>query len=174
MHDRSLLGSCLLHDVGSLTWSHANLYARRNVTNALQQFGYLDEDAETVEYIPYWRSGQYYQYGLGAPKADDEFADDDAQNLTAQLKEVCCTIYRNKKTNKALLVLGNYTDAAVSQNLVIKPQLLGGKPATKCTDVEVGQEIFLMADPKGAKQAVANVFDPVHIEPWQFRMLLVE
>ncbi len=173
--DRSLLTDALLYDVGVIrnSWTAANLYPYEAVRTALEQFGYMDEDAATVEYIPYWRSSPYYQYGLGAPKSDDEFTDDDAKGLAEQLKNIQCTIYRNKKTGKALLVLANSTDQPISQNLIIRPPLLDGRPAKKCVDVEVNEEIRFGKNPKD-NRPLANTFDPVYIGPWQFRMLVVE
>jgi hypothetical protein len=174
--DRSMLADALLYDVGVLPdpgHTLANVYPRRNVREALEKFGYLTEDAVTVEYIPYWRSDSYYQYGFGVPASSDEFADNDAKGLAEQLKGVICTIYKNKKTGKALLVLANGTDQPISQNLIIKPLLLDGRPPKKCTDVEVDEEIGFAQNPKD-KKLLTDTFNPLFIAPWQFRMVVVE
>ncbi len=174
MHDRSQLAYALMHDAGVIRASVANSNTWEAARAALETFGYFTEDAATVEYIPYWRSDAYYQYGLGAPKSDDAFADEDAKGLAEQLKKVYGTIYKNRKTGKALLVLANGTGESITQNLVIKPLLLDGRPARTCTDVEVNEGIELSSNPKNAAKRMVNTFNPIHIAPWQFRLLMVE
>ncbi|MBF0244598.1 MAG: hypothetical protein HQL31_04940 [Planctomycetes bacterium] len=172
MNDRSLLTSALLHDAGVLQRSHANTYPWVNVRRALEEFGYLEEDESSVEYIPYWRSASFYQYGYGTVQKEDEFASEEDQDLSGRIQEVYCTIYKNARTGKAMLVLANHSAKPIAQNLVLKDTLLG-RTAKKLTDVEVNQEIESAKDPKTNKD-IPNLYLPVHILPWQFRLLVAE
>jgi hypothetical protein len=171
--DRSLLGNALLHDLGSDLGRHANKYPHRNVLRALEAFGYF-EDPETTEFIPYWRSQQYWTFGLGAKEtAQDEFADSEEKQIGEALKNVLCTIYLNHKTGKALLVLANYGPTPLGKMLAVKESLLGKMP-TKCTDVEHEEPIGIQMDTKDGRIALAGTFNPVFVDRFQFRLLQVE
>ena len=103
--DRARLGRVLAHDLGaSATGNNMEHYA--HVFNALAEFGYFEE--ETIEHIPYWRSGGLVRYG---EKFHGDSFDLDAEDPFAQ---VHVSIYRRayKKANgkqgyKALFVIVN-------------------------------------------------------------------
>ncbi len=171
--DRSVLGNALLHDLGSALGRHANKYPYHKIVKALEEFGYY-EDNDTTEFIPYWRSRHLWRIGLDAGKiAASEFADEGEKEQLEVLKNVQCTIYKNHKTGKAMLVLANYGPTPVEKNLVVTDALLG-KPAKKCTDVENDEPIGVQKDVKEGKTPLPNTFWPIYIDKYQFRLLVVE
>jgi hypothetical protein len=115
--------------------------------------------------------------GLGEQEEEqDQFAvefeteDDKAEREAAQA--LVCSIYRNTKTGKALLILVNPRDSAVEENLVVREALLG-KPFRTMRDVEVGQDIPQMRDQKKGG-SVANTSAPIFVDRYQFRMIEVQ
>jgi hypothetical protein len=179
--DRANVASALLHDIGTEVGRLANRYVYRNVVNALERFGYFEE-GDVIEWVPYWRSRHLYRFGpaLGQKAAAEDFlgdgfmTDEEKKRAEANLG-VLCSIFRNKKTGKGLLVLVNSQGEPLEDYLFVADEVLGRQPKT-CHDVEVDGVVEPSPLKKGdlSKETIPNTFGPVFVDRWQFRMLVVE
>lgn len=168
INDRSVIGNALLHDKGVSPERRANDFTYTRVRNALENFGYfLPGDA--IQFIPYWRNNQAVQFGMGL--TIDEWATAEDKALNERLSNVKISRYLNKKDGKVLLIIGNYNGVDVTENLHITPEVLG-KTLSKAYDPENNEEIPLMVSNTGQK--VPNATMPVHVSPYQFRMIVLE
>ena len=100
------------------------------------------------------------------------FLTEEEADTSRTVRQVLCIIYKNNESNQALIVLANPGDTAVTENLVVQPDLLG-HPVETCTDVEVDEELPPMENPKNG-EPVPNTFAPLWIDKYQFRLLRVE
>ena len=179
--DRANLASALLHDIGTDVGRFANRHLHRDVLQALNDFGYF-EPGEVIQWVPYWRSRHLYRYGpvLGDPGAEedflgDEFITDEERKRSERNKKVLCSVYRNTKTKKALLILVNNQDQPIEDYLYVSDEVLDREPKV-CHDVEADGVVDPSPLDKGDlnKETIPNTFGPVFIDRWQFRMLVVE
>jgi formylglycine-generating enzyme required for sulfatase activity len=124
--DDMILGRALLHDIGVDVAGLANRSHAADVVNALEQFGYFQDDGLT-EFLPYWRAEDF---GLGLVRYGEAFENDARQNfaLTAEnpAGRVRVSVFlrpareQESGLRKAMLVVVNESDHPVRELLYVE------------------------------------------------------
>ncbi|MBI4027863.1 MAG: hypothetical protein HY360_22955 [Verrucomicrobia bacterium] len=110
---RSLVGMCLLHDIGSYCAGADRYFAKATLDLLDDKVGFFDG----AEYIGYWRSGELVRH---------------------RTPGVYISVYRGK--NRAMLVALNERREDVDVAFDLGPNLLNGRPVARICDAETGFE----------------------------------
>ncbi|MCD6408494.1 hypothetical protein J7L87_05535 [bacterium] len=146
---RSIIGMCLLHDIGSYFWGPDRYFADAILNLLEEKVGFF----EGAEFIPYWRNEKY---------------------LKIKTEGVYASIYRGR--GKAVIVVVNEDRKSKNVEFEISDSILKGKIISKIYDGETGISFGKYYDRKERKRKWGEFGKPgiFGIGGCEVRFLVVE